>query len=68
MTKDIVVELTRAVGLYPKGTELGFASEAKAASVLGEGAFKVVRYQSGEAYEAPKVQKADDAPAPKDKS
>ncbi len=58
MTKDIVVETTKQVGEYPKGTELGYASEAKATSVLGEGAFKVVRYQSGEAYEAPRVENA----------
>jgi hypothetical protein len=39
---------------YPKGAELGFASEAKATSTLGEGAFKVLRHQDGTEYEAPK--------------
>ncbi len=64
MSKDIVVELTRAVGTYPKGAELGFASEAKATSTLGDGAFKVVRNQDGTAIDAPKPQKAADAPEP----
>ncbi len=64
MSKDIVIELTRAVGTFPKGAELGFASEAKATSTLGDGAFKVVRYQNGEAIEAPKSQKVADAPEP----
>ncbi|MDQ3654011.1 MAG: hypothetical protein M3457_02880 [Chloroflexota bacterium] len=57
MTRDIVVETTKATDAWPKGTELGYASEAKATSVLGEGAFRVVRYQDGTAIE-PRPQKA----------
>lgn len=53
-SKPIRVQLTKAVNAYPKGTELGFASEKDAASVLGEGAFKVLGNQDGSAYEAPK--------------
>ena len=53
-TKPIRVQLTKAVNGYPKGAELGFASEKDAASVLGEGAFKVLGHQDGSAYEAPK--------------
>ena len=53
-SKPIRVQLTKAAGGYPKGAELGFESEAKAASVLGEGAFKVLGNQDGTAYDAPK--------------
>ena len=53
-SKPIRVQLMKAAGGYPKGAELGFESEAKAASVLGEGAFKVLAYQNGEAWDAPK--------------
>ena len=53
MSKDIVVETTRVIGEWPKGTELGFASEAKATSTLGDGAFKVLRNQDGTIYDAP---------------
>lgn len=68
MSKDIVVETTRGIGDYPKGTELGFASESKATSTLGDGAFKVVRNQDGTAIEAPKPQKGADAPEPAKKA
>lgn len=54
MTKPIVVQTTKQADRYPKGAELGFESVAKAEKVLGDDAFKVVRYQSGEPYEAPK--------------
>lgn len=54
MTEPIVVETTKQTEGYPKGSELGFASVAKAESVLGEGAFKVVRNQDGSEYQAPK--------------
>ena len=61
MTKPIRVQLTKAVNAYPKGAELGFASEKDAASVLGEDSFKVLNHQDGSAYEAPKkAAKADD--------
>ncbi len=68
MSKDIVVELTREVGTYPKGAELGFTSEARATSTLGDGAFKVVRNQDGTSIEAPKSQKGADAPEPAKKA
>ena len=62
MTKPIRVQLTKAVNAYPKGAELGFETEAKATSVLGEGAFKVISNQDGTLYEAPrKAAKADDS-------
>jgi hypothetical protein len=54
MAKPIRVQTTKATDTYPKGAELGFASEKDAASVLGEGAFKVLNHQDGSAYEAPK--------------
>lgn len=53
-SKPIRVQLTKATARYPKGAELGFETEAKAASVLGDGAFKVVSHQDGSTYEAPK--------------
>ena len=53
-SKPIRVITTKAAGDYPKGAELGFASEKDAASVLGEGAFKVTGHQDGTAYEATK--------------
>lgn len=71
MSKDIVVELTRAVGPYPKGAELGFASEAKAKQVLGEDTFKVTGLQSREPYQEPRAtapQKGADAPEPAKKA
>lgn len=55
MAKPIVVELTKAANGYPKGAELGFATEAKATSVLGEGSFKVTRHQDGSPVEQPKT-------------
>jgi len=66
MAKPIVVQVTKQTGDYVKGAELGFDSEAKATSTLGDGAFKIVRYQDFE-YEAPKAQKAADAPKSGDK-
>lgn len=51
--KPIVVQLTKAANGYPKGAELGFDSEAKATSALGEGAFKVTGYQDKSEYTAP---------------
>lgn len=60
MSKPIVVELTKDTNGYPKGAELGYDSEAKARKVLGE-SFKVVRYQSGDPYDAPKARQ--DAPS-----
>ena len=55
MSRPIVVETTKVTDDYPKGAELGFETEAKATSTLGDGAFKVTRYQDGGAYEAPKA-------------
>lgn len=63
MAKPIVARLTKAVGTYPKGAELGFDSVADAISVLGDGTFKVDRYQSGEAYEPPKAASTPSPPA-----
>lgn len=61
MTKPIRVQTTKATAGYPKGAELGFETEAKATSVLGEGAFKVLGLQNGQPYEAPKrTAKSDD--------
>ena len=60
MSKPIRVQTTKAVNAYPKGAELGFESEAKATSVLGEGSFKVLGYQDGSAYEAPKRRTTSD--------
>lgn len=54
MSKPIVVETTKATAGFPKGAELGFDTEAKAAKILGDDAFKVVRFQDGSVYEAPK--------------
>ncbi|MEJ7901903.1 MAG: hypothetical protein WKF63_08635 [Thermomicrobiales bacterium] len=67
MAKPIVVQVTKQTGDYLKGSELGFDSEAKATSTLGDGAFKIVRYQDFSEYEAPKAQKAADAPKSGDK-
>lgn len=59
-SKPIVVELTKAVeGYGPKGATFGYDSEAKAASVLGEGAFKVLRHQDGGEVEPRKAAKSD---------
>lgn len=54
MTEPIVVETTKQTEGYPKGAELGFASVAKAESILGEGAFKVVRNQDGSDFQESK--------------
>ncbi len=61
MAKPIVVQVTKQTDDYGKGAELGFESEAKATSILGEGAFKVVRYQDQTAYEAPAARESNDA-------
>ncbi len=60
MSKDIVVQVSKQTGDYVKGAELGFASEAKATSVLGDGNFKVIGYQDKSPYEAPAARQ--DAP------
>lgn len=54
MSTPIVVRLTKPVRDYPKGAELGFATEAQARKVLGDDTFTVVRHQDNTAYEAPK--------------
>lgn len=55
MSRPIVVQLTKATDAYPKGAELGFATEAQARKALGDDAeFKVVRYQDGGEVEQPK--------------
>ena len=61
-TKPIVVQVTKATDGWVKGAELGFDSEAKATSALGDGTFKVLRHQDGSAVEAP--QSRQDAPEP----
>ena len=61
MAKSIVVQVTKQTGDYLKGAELGFDSEAKATSTLGDGAFKIVRYQDFTEYEAPAARESDDA-------
>ena len=66
MSRPIVVETTKVTDDYPKGAELGFENEAKASSVLGEGAFKVTRYQDGGAYDAPKASPRADSTEKKD--
>lgn len=53
--KPIVVELTKEANGFPKGAELGFASEAKATSTLGEDTFRVVRHQDMTPVDAPKA-------------
>ncbi len=53
MAKPIVVQVTKATDDYIKGAEFGFDTEAKAASTLGDGNFKIVRYQDQSPYEAP---------------
>ncbi len=58
MAKPIVVQVTKQTGDYVKGAELGFDSEAKATSTLGDGTFKVVRHQDQTAYEAPTTRQA----------
>lgn len=55
--KPIRVEVTRQAAGYPKGAVLGFESEAKAASILGEGTFKVTAYQDGSTYTPPAPKK-----------
>lgn len=60
MTKPIVVRLTKAAAGFPKGAELGYATEAQARTVLGDDTFTVVRHQDGSAYEAPKRAKSDE--------
>ncbi len=63
MVKPIVAQLTKAVGDYPKGAELGFDSVAKANSVLGDESYKVVSYQDGSPWEAPTKATRSSAPA-----
>ena len=46
MTEPIVVRTTKQVGVYPRGTELGYRTEADAKAILGD-AFEVVRLQNG---------------------
>lgn len=59
--KHIRVQLTKDAGGHRKGAELGFETEAKATSVLGEGAFKILGLQNGQLYEtAKRTAKSDD--------
>ncbi|MDQ3540652.1 MAG: hypothetical protein M3440_08195 [Chloroflexota bacterium] len=60
MVKPIVVQVTKQTGDYVKGAELGFDSEAKATSTLGDGTFKIVRHQDFSEYEAPAARESDD--------
>ena len=46
MTEPIVVRTTKQVGVYPRGTELGYRTEADAKAILGDD-FEVVRLQDG---------------------
>lgn len=65
MAKPIVVELTKANGDFPKGALLGFETESKASSTLGDGSFKVLRHQDGTLIDEPKsAAKQKSAPAP----
>ncbi len=66
MAKPIVVQVTKQTGDYVKGAELGFDSEAKATSTLGDGTFKIVRYQDFSEYEAPKASPRADSTEKKD--
>jgi len=59
-SKDLVIELTKATASFPKGTQLGVDTEGAAKKVYGDD-YKIVGYQDGSAYEAPKP--ADSAPA-----
>ena len=58
-SKPIKVRLTKDAGGFLKGAELGYATEAKATSVLGEGTFTVVSHQDGSEYEPPKSRASD---------
>lgn len=51
-SKPLVIQLTKAVGAYPKGAELG-VDKASDADKLFEGAYKITGYQDGSAYEPP---------------
>lgn len=58
MSKPIVVEVTKQTEGYQKGAVLGYESEADARKILGDD-FKIVQYQDGSDYEAPKSAKSD---------
>jgi len=62
MSKEIVVQVSKQTDAYVKGAELGFASEAKAASVLGDGNFKVIGYQDKSPMEVKTPTARQDAP------
>ena len=53
MTKPIRVQLTKAVGDWPKGAELGFDSETDASKSLGHGAYKITANADTTEYVAP---------------
>ncbi len=66
MSKPIVVEVTKDTEAFPKGAILGYESEAQAARILGDGAFKITGHQDGSAMEAPRrSEKKSDAKAEK---
>jgi hypothetical protein len=48
MADPIVVRTTKAVGVYPKGAELGYRTETDAKAILGEGNYTVVSLQNGQ--------------------
>lgn len=58
MAKPIRVRLKRAIGDWPNGAELGFASEAAADKELGEGAYTVTAYDDTSEYVAPEPKAA----------
>ncbi len=58
MATPIVIEVTQDTEFWPKGALLGFESEANARKALGDDAFKVLRHQDGEPYDAPKASPA----------
>lgn len=53
--KPIVIRLTKASGVYLKGAELGYASEAVARKHHGD-AFTIVRHTDTSEYVPPKAE------------
>ncbi len=63
MANPIRVQLTKASGDWPKGTELGFDSEAAASKSLGEGTYKVTGTIDGGVWAEPDAPAAATEPA-----
>jgi len=62
--KPIVIQVTRDGPEWPKGSELGYATEADAKNAHGDN-YKIMRHTDSSEYVAPKRDKPDSPVDPK---